>query len=56
MAKRRGKPVSSDLFYAECRAYGRVREARDERRIETNIATRCYGSLFLSTEDMDLLQ
>ncbi|KAI1360580.1 kinetochore Sim4 complex subunit FTA2-domain-containing protein [Xylaria arbuscula] len=46
----------TDPFYAECRAYGRIKETRDERKVKANVATRCHGYLFLRTEDMKFLQ
>ncbi|KAI3321482.1 kinetochore Sim4 complex subunit FTA2-domain-containing protein [Xylariaceae sp. AK1471] len=45
----------TDPFYAECRAYGRIKEARDERKVRAEIATRCHGYLFLTTKDMSRL-
>ncbi|KAJ2996212.1 hypothetical protein NUW58_g1049 [Xylaria curta] len=46
----------TDPFYAECRAYGRIKQACDERRVTARIATRCHGYLFLTTEDMNFLE
>ncbi|KAI0096277.1 kinetochore Sim4 complex subunit FTA2-domain-containing protein [Nemania sp. FL0031] len=46
----------TDPFYAECRAYGRIKQARDERQVRTEIATRCHGYLFLTPKDMRWLE
>ncbi|KAI1181438.1 kinetochore Sim4 complex subunit FTA2-domain-containing protein [Nemania serpens] len=46
----------TDPFYAECRAYGRIKQARDERKVKAEFATRCHGYLFLTAKDMKLLE
>ncbi|KAI1111772.1 kinetochore Sim4 complex subunit FTA2-domain-containing protein [Nemania sp. NC0429] len=40
----------TDPFYAECRAYGRIQEARDKGEITEKIATKCHGYLFLDAD------
>lgn len=37
----------TDPFYAECRAYGRIKEAADRGEIREKIATKCHGYIFL---------
>ncbi|GAW18342.1 hypothetical protein ANO14919_078170 [Xylariales sp. No.14919] len=46
----------TDPFYAECRAYGRINQARNEGTVREDIATRCHGYLLLTTEDMMWLE
>ncbi|VUC34645.1 unnamed protein product [Clonostachys rosea] len=46
----------TDPFYAECRAYGRIREATKRRPKISDAATRCYGFLFLSEKDQKYLE
>ncbi|KAI1277415.1 kinetochore Sim4 complex subunit FTA2-domain-containing protein [Xylaria sp. FL0933] len=46
----------TDPFYAECRAYGRIKEAQEKQQFRTKIATRCHGYLLLTPEDMNLLE
>ncbi|CAH0040324.1 unnamed protein product [Clonostachys solani] len=46
----------TDPFYAECRAYGRIREATKKRPKISDAATRCYGFLFLSDRDQRYLE
>lgn len=46
----------TDPFYAECRAYGRIKQARDEQNVKVEFATRCHGYLFLTAKDMKWLE
>ncbi|GAP91407.1 hypothetical protein SAMD00023353_6300530 [Rosellinia necatrix] len=48
----------TDPFYAECRAYGRIRDGRvvknsRSRRAQLHAAVRCYGYLLLRDNDAD---
>lgn len=38
----------TDPFYAECRAYGRIKEAEDKGEIREKVATKCHGYIFLN--------
>ncbi|KAJ3578579.1 hypothetical protein NPX13_g1990 [Xylaria arbuscula] len=40
----------TDPFYAECRAYGRIKEAAGKGEIRGKIAAKCHGYLFLNTD------
>ncbi|KAI0408666.1 kinetochore Sim4 complex subunit FTA2-domain-containing protein [Xylaria palmicola] len=58
-----GKPVSDDLlafhtdpFYAECRAYGRLQEARNKQGLKRRDFAECYGFLALKKEDAAYLE
>ncbi|KAI1739228.1 kinetochore Sim4 complex subunit FTA2-domain-containing protein [Xylaria scruposa] len=43
--------VYTDPFYAECRAYGRIKEAVDRGEIREKIAAKCHGYIFLNSID-----
>lgn len=36
-----------DPFFAECRAFGRIKEAQDTRKLKHQITIQCYGYLLL---------
>ncbi|KAJ2986733.1 hypothetical protein NUW58_g4888 [Xylaria curta] len=40
----------ADPFYAECRAYGRIKEAVDKGEIREKIAVNCHGYIFLNAD------
>ncbi|KAI0405748.1 kinetochore Sim4 complex subunit FTA2-domain-containing protein [Xylaria palmicola] len=42
--------VYTDPFYAECRAYGRIKEALDKGDIREKIAAKCHGYIFLDAD------
>ncbi|KAI0910366.1 kinetochore Sim4 complex subunit FTA2-domain-containing protein [Ustulina deusta] len=42
--------VYTDPFYAECRAYGRIKEAEDKGEIRGEIAVKCHGYIFLNAD------
>jgi hypothetical protein len=44
------------VFYAECRAYGRIREAQIKGSLKRQIAVPCHGFLILKDQDKQLLQ
>lgn len=44
-----------DPFYNECRAYGRIRDALQEKTLHEDPAMPCYGYILLSDEDEDTL-
>jgi hypothetical protein len=46
----------TDPFYAECRAYGRIKEAQGKRRRKRELAVPCHGYLFLQKRDMQFLR
>lgn len=46
----------TDPFYAECRAYGRIKQAQGERRLKREVAVPCHGYLFLQERDAQLLR
>ncbi|GAP93410.2 hypothetical protein SAMD00023353_12500040 [Rosellinia necatrix] len=46
----------TDPFYAECRAYGRIKEATDKGEITGKIATKCHGYIFLGAKDQRWLE
>ena len=46
----------TDPFYAECRAYGRIREAQIQGALKRRIIIPCHGFLLLKDEDKQLLQ
>lgn len=46
----------TDPFYAECRAYGRIRETQEKRRGKRELAVPCYGYLFLQERDAQILR
>lgn len=46
----------TDPFYAECRAYGRIREAQIKGTLKRQIAIPCHGFLILKDQDKQLLQ
>jgi hypothetical protein len=41
----------TDPFFAECRAYGRIKEARVAKGIREKLAVPCHGYLFLTRRD-----
>ena len=55
-------PVLSDVifhtdpFYAECRAYGKIKETEGKRHGKRDLAVPCYGYLFLQERDMQFLR
>ncbi|KAJ8115218.1 hypothetical protein ONZ43_g4717 [Nemania bipapillata] len=46
----------TDPFFAECRAYGRIKEARVTRGIKEKLAVPCHGYLFLTKRDESWLE
>ncbi|KAF5724950.1 hypothetical protein FMUND_315 [Fusarium mundagurra] len=46
----------TDPFYAECRAYGRIREAIDINLLQSDVAIASHGFFFLETKDQEALQ
>lgn len=46
----------TDPFFAECRAYGRIQEARVTKGIREKLAVPCHGYLFLSRRDEKWLE
>ncbi|KAI7775784.1 hypothetical protein LA080_006369 [Diaporthe eres] len=59
----RGKLVSddelafhTDPFFAECRAYGRIEEARAKEKRVRKVAARCYGFLILGAREEEHLK
>ncbi|RYC78156.1 hypothetical protein BFJ63_vAg18970 [Fusarium oxysporum f. sp. narcissi] len=46
----------TDPFYAECRAYGRIKEATEERILEQEVAVLCHGFFFLKPQDQKALE
>ena len=57
-----GQPSEQDIiyhndpFYNECRAYGRIKEGLSGTRKTQDIIVPCHGFLFLSNDDMQLLE
>lgn len=47
-----------DPFYAECRAYGRIKQGRvpGTRKLTRDVAVSCHGFLFLKDRDKELLK
>ncbi|KAJ4245792.1 hypothetical protein NW762_013916 [Fusarium torreyae] len=45
----------TDPFYAECRAYGRIRDAANTRALKPDVAIPCHGFLFLQPRDQEAL-
>ncbi|KAK8016218.1 hypothetical protein PG993_014407 [Apiospora rasikravindrae] len=45
----------TDPFFAECRAYGRIHEARDKSGSKETLAIECHGYLYLSKDDETFL-
>ncbi|KAI1176028.1 kinetochore Sim4 complex subunit FTA2-domain-containing protein [Nemania sp. FL0916] len=41
----------TDPFFAECRAYGRIKEARVTKRVREKLVVPCHGYLFLNKKD-----
>ncbi|KAF7555028.1 hypothetical protein G7Z17_g2465 [Cylindrodendrum hubeiense] len=41
----------TDPFFAECRAYGRIKEATKKRSLKAQIAIPCHGFIFLKEND-----
>ena len=46
----------TDPFYAECRAYGRIKDAQTRGTLQRQIAIPCHGFLFLKDHDKQLLE
>ncbi|RBR22483.1 hypothetical protein FVER53590_28422 [Fusarium verticillioides] len=46
----------TDPFYAECRAYGRIREGTDRRILKSDVAVASHGFFFLESKDQEALQ
>ncbi|KAH8665243.1 kinetochore Sim4 complex subunit FTA2-domain-containing protein [Tricladium varicosporioides] len=46
----------TDPFYAECRAYGRIKEAQIKGKLKQQVAIPCHGFLILKDQDKKLLQ
>ncbi|PHH92216.1 hypothetical protein CDD83_8416 [Cordyceps sp. RAO-2017] len=46
----------NDPFFAECRAYGRIKEAQAKRMLKREVAVRCEGFLLLQDEDRKILE
>ncbi|KAF4957054.1 hypothetical protein FGADI_3469 [Fusarium gaditjirri] len=46
----------TDPFFAECRAYGRIREATDGKILKSDVAVASHGFLFLEPKDQEALQ
>ncbi|KAI0406994.1 kinetochore Sim4 complex subunit FTA2-domain-containing protein [Xylaria palmicola] len=46
----------TDPFFAECRAYGRIKEARVTNGIREKLAVPCHGYLFLTKRDESRLR
>lgn len=45
----------TDPFFNECRAYGRIQEARTNEGVKAALAVKCHGYLYLSREDESIL-
>jgi hypothetical protein len=48
--------LHTDPFYAECRAYGKIKKAQGSRRGKRELAVPCHGYLFLQERDTQILQ
>ncbi|PHH91535.1 hypothetical protein CDD83_81 [Cordyceps sp. RAO-2017] len=46
----------NDPFFAECRAYGRIKEAQAKGMLKREVAVRCEGFLLLQDEDRKILE
>ncbi|KAG7408256.1 hypothetical protein Forpe1208_v012343 [Fusarium oxysporum f. sp. rapae] len=46
----------TDPFYAECRAYGRIKEATKEKILKPEVAVLCHGFFFLKPQDQKALE
>lgn len=46
----------TDPFFAECRAYGRIEEAREKLGIRDKLAVKCHGYIYLGEEDKRMLE
>lgn len=46
----------TDPFFAECRAYGRIEQARAQEKRVRKVAARCYGFLTLKKQDEERLK
>ncbi|KAI0095527.1 kinetochore Sim4 complex subunit FTA2-domain-containing protein [Nemania sp. FL0031] len=46
----------TDPFYAECRAYGRIKEAEDKGEVREKLATKCHGYIFLDKDAQNWLE
>ncbi|TGJ78959.1 hypothetical protein E0Z10_g9804 [Xylaria hypoxylon] len=46
----------TDPFYAECRAYGRIQEGFESRRVTEQTAVKCYGYLLLNKNEASWLR
>lgn len=45
-----------DPFYLECRAYGRIKDAVQRRKLRADIAVWCHGFFLLKDSDVQLLE
>lgn len=45
-----------DPFYAECRAYGRIKECQAKKLLKSNITTDCYGYILLDKDNEEILR
>lgn len=48
--------LHTDPFYAECRAYGRIKEAEQNMPDSELICVPCYGYIMLSEADREILE
>jgi hypothetical protein len=46
----------TDPFYAECRAYGRIKEAQEKGILKRQIVVPCHGYIFLKERDEQMLE
>ncbi|KAH8742484.1 kinetochore Sim4 complex subunit FTA2-domain-containing protein [Diaporthe sp. PMI_573] len=46
----------TDPFFAECRAYGRIEEARAKEKRARQVAAQCYGFLILGASEVERLK
>ncbi|KAI0899585.1 kinetochore Sim4 complex subunit FTA2-domain-containing protein [Annulohypoxylon nitens] len=58
LSPRRAKLVSDELaafhvdpFYAECRAYGRIKKEEERRGLKSRVGANCFGFLYLRKKD-----
>ncbi|KAJ2966486.1 hypothetical protein NQ176_g10130 [Zarea fungicola] len=52
---RRQFELHTDPFYAECRAYGRINEARKSGKVKQAISMPCFGFLFIDEKYLPIL-
>ncbi|KAI9149999.1 hypothetical protein HJFPF1_09749 [Paramyrothecium foliicola] len=45
----------TDPFFSECRAYGRIQDALDNKALAANPAMPCYGYILLQQKDEEIL-